>query len=126
MKSQCLDAANQCILLLQKKTLVLVKILVILKKNKPRGRAECADGSVHSSLPGKDDRKYRGEDILLTLTFLLREQLVSHRERPREAAAARGDGDSRIFGVSVPTGQSQPGAERTRNHYSSHGAERNK
>lgn len=41
----------------KKKMLVLVKIIVILKENKPRRCAERADGRVCSSLPEKDDRK---------------------------------------------------------------------
>lgn len=67
-----------------------------------------------------------GEDILLTFIFLLRQQLFSHQEGPCQAAAARGDGDSHTFGVLMPTGQSQPGAELTRDDCSSQGAERNK
>lgn len=46
---------------------VLVKIIVTLKENNPGGCTECADGRVRSSLPGKDGRKYRAEDILFNV-----------------------------------------------------------
>lgn len=97
MKRQSLDAAKKCILLKTKmKSVVFCKNNCELEDKKTHW--SCRLLTAHYALHFKE--KTGSRKILLTFSFLFYEQFVGHpcrKERPCEAAAAQGDGESHSF-----------------------------